>query len=71
MAKKANKKSKTVEVPVLVVQSKIKEYLSEQHDMRCAGDVAESLTADVVSVLDKAAARAAAAKRGTVKGVDI
>jgi histone H3/H4 len=69
----AAKKKKKVEeeVPVLVVTSKVKAYVSEELGYRMSGDAPQALSDEVRRLLDKAAERAEAAGRSTIKATDI
>lgn len=56
---------------ILVVTSKMKKYLSDEHGLRSAGDVAGAITDLIERELDLAAAVAKGEKRKTVMGRDI
>jgi hypothetical protein len=53
---------------LLVVGSKVKQYIQETHQLRCSAEVLEELSAKVQVMLDEAAGRCKEAKMGTVKG---
>jgi len=57
-------------VPMMVVQSKMKEQLASQ-GMRSSGDVAEALNTVVVDLLAKAVDRCKANNRSTVRASDL
>ena len=61
---------KKVEVPNLVVQSKLKEYLSSK-GVRTSGDVIENLNTKITHILDDAIIRTQANNRSTVRGADL
>jgi len=52
---------------LLVVGSKVKQYIQQEHELRCSAEVLESLSNMVREMLDKAAAACKEAKMGTVK----
>ena len=56
---------------ILVVQSKVREYIKSKGDMNIGGDVFESVSAKVAMVLDMACDRAKANGRKTVQGKDV
>jgi histone H3/H4 len=62
--------AKKKETPVLVVQSKVKEYLSGQ-GVRTSGELIESLNQSVAVILDAAAQRCKGNNRQTVKANDL
>ncbi len=64
--KKASKKPKEM----LLVQSKVKEYVRSQ-DMMCSSDLVEALNEHVCVLLDKAVERAGANNRKTARASDI
>lgn len=66
-AKKATKKK---EREMLLVQSKVKEFVRE-HDMMCASDLTEALNEAVSQLLEKAIARAEANGRKTARASDV
>ena len=55
----------------LVVASKVKKHLADKHGLRCSAEVMDKLTDAVEAVLAGAAEKAKAAKRKTVKAVDL
>jgi histone H3/H4 len=64
--KKSPKKAKEM----LLVQSKVKEFI-RGHEMMCATDLLESLNDYVCEVLERAVGRAQANGRKTARGYDI
>jgi len=54
----------------LVVGSKVKEAIKAQ-GCNCAGDLTDALSAEVVGIVTKAAARAKANGRKTVRATDL
>lgn len=54
----------------LVVKSKVRQ-LAKKKKMNLGGDAVAELTKEVVRLLDRAAARAKANRRSTIKGRDI
>ena len=70
MAKKKSKK-KGSSGEILVVQSKVREYLKSQGDYNIGGDVFEAVSARIERILERAAERAAANNRKTIQGKDI
>ena len=56
---------------ILIVTSKVKNYIKEKGDMNTAASVAEALSEKVRAVCDEAMANARSAKRKTVRGTDI
>ena len=69
MAKKKSKKSSSGEI--LVVQSKVREYLKSQGDYNIGGDVFEAVSGRIERMLERASERAAANNRKTIQGKDI
>ena len=63
-------RKKAVKLENLVVISKVKDYIKSK-DMFCSADVVEGLTCAVACIVDRAAARAAANGRKTIKKVDL
>ena len=61
---------KEVEVPVLVVASKVKERIKSA-DVRMSGDFTDELNARVDVMIGEAIERAKGNKRGTVKPCDL
>lgn len=55
---------------MLVVQSKVKEYIKSK-DLHSSSDSVEALNNAVYEIVDKAIARTKANKRGTVSSKDI
>ena len=55
---------------MLVVKSKVREY-AKKKKMNLGGDAAEALSKEVVKLVDRAAERAKANRRSTIKGRDI
>ena len=55
---------------MLVVGSKIKAYVKSKN-LHMAGDFGEALSKEVVKLVDRAAERAKANRRSTIKGRDI
>ena len=53
---------------LLVVGSKVKQYIQTEHGLRCSGEVLETLSEKVRGMLDQAAVACKEAKMGTVKG---
>lgn len=70
VAKKKVAKKKAVKLENLVVISKVKDYIKSK-DMFCSADVVEGLTCAVACIVDRAAARAAANGRKTIKKSDL
>ena len=66
--KKATRKAKKG-APVLVVGSKVKEYV-KGHGCKNSSEVLEAANAAVAAILDKACARAGANRRATVRAQD-
>jgi len=62
---------KEVEAPVLVIASKVKEYIKGKGDLNVGGDVAEALSIRVAGLLDLAVERCQSNGRKTVKGTDV
>lgn len=56
---------------ILIVTSKVKNYIKDKGDMNTAASVAEALSDKVRVVCDEAMENARAAKRKTVRGTDI
>ena len=56
---------------ILVVTSKIKNYIKSKGGMNTAASVAEALSDKVRTVCDEAMENARAAKRKTVRGTDV
>ncbi len=63
-------KAKKKEAPMMVVQSKMKEHLSNL-ELRSSGDVAEGLNEKVADLLGAAAKRCQANGRQTVRASDL
>lgn len=63
-------KKKKNDLPVFVVQSKVKEYIRE-YDMMCASDLTEALNESIGELLDRALERTAANNRKTARAADI
>lgn len=57
-------------VEILVVKSKVKEYAAKKK-MRLGGDAVIALSKGVACLIDKAAERAKANGRGTIKARDV
>lgn len=55
---------------MLVVKSKVREY-AKKKKLNLGGDAAEALSREVVRLVDRAAERAKANRRSTIKGRDI
>lgn len=55
---------------MLVVKSKVRAY-AKKKKMNLGGDAAEALSKEVVKLVDRAAERAKANRRSTIKGRDI
>lgn len=68
--KKAAAAPKKKELEMLLVQSKVKEFIRE-HEMMCASDLTEALNEAVAQLLEKAVARAQANGRKTARADDI
>ncbi|CAN0519902.1 unnamed protein product [Laminaria digitata] len=66
----AGKKKAKKEREMLLVQSKVKEFIRE-HDMMCASDLTEALNEAVSVILEKAVERAGANGRKTARASDI
>lgn len=66
----AKKKVAKKEREMLLVQSKVKEFIRE-HEMMCASDLTEALNEAVAGLLEKAVERAAANGRKTARAGDI
>ena len=66
----AKKKAAKKQLEMLLVQSKVKDYV-RQSDMMCSSDLVEALNEEVSSLLDKAVARAQANGRKTARASDI
>ena len=56
---------------ILIVSSKVKNYIKSKGDMNTAASVAEALSDKIREVCDKAMENAKAAKRKTVRDADI
>ena len=56
---------------ILVVTSKIKSLVQEEHELRTAGDVTAGLSLVLLFVLEKAAGSAKEAGRATMKARDV
>jgi hypothetical protein len=54
----------------LVIASKCKSYLQEEHQLRCSAEALGQLSAEVKELLDKAAANAKTDHRATLKARD-
>lgn len=52
---------------LLVVGSKCKQYIQQEHELRCSAEVLEVLSNKVREMLDQAAVACKEAKMGTVK----
>lgn len=63
-------KKKKKEREMLLVQSKVKEFVRE-HEMMCASDLTEALNEAVSQLLEKAIARAEANGRKTARASDV
>jgi histone H3/H4 len=61
---------KKAEAPMMVIQSKMKEYLSSL-GLRSSGDVADGLNEKVTDVLSAAAERCKSNGRSTVRASDL
>lgn len=70
MAKKTAPAAKKKEIPTMLVQSKVKEFIRE-HDMMCSSDLIDSLNEHVATMLNRAIERAAKNSRKTARGHDI
>ena len=68
--KKAAAAPKKKELEMLLVQSKVKEFVRE-HEMMCASDLTEALNEAVSQLLEKAIARAEANGRKTARASDV
>lgn len=55
---------------MLIVKSKVRDYVKKKK-MNFGGDAATELSKEVMKMIDKAAARAKANRRSTIKGRDI
>ncbi len=55
---------------MLVVKSKVRDY-AKKRKMSFGGDAADALSKEVAKLIDRAAERAKANRRSTVKGRDI
>lgn len=69
-AKKKTAKRSTAKKEVLVVASKVKNYIRSK-GMMCSADAIEELSAGLYIQLDNAMARAEANRRSTVKPQDV
>lgn len=56
---------------ILIVTSKVKNYIKEKGGMNTAASVAEALSDKVRAVCDEAMENARSAKRKTVRGTDV
>ena len=56
---------------ILIVSSKVENYIKSKGDMNTAASVAEALSDKIREVCDKAMENAKAAKRKTVRDTDI
>lgn len=65
------KKKEEVEVPQLVVVSKIKLFASEEMSLRVSGDFVEALNAFVCNTIERAAERCESNNRQTLKPSDL
>ncbi len=66
----AGKKKAKKELEMLLVQSKVKEFIRE-YDMMCASDLTAALNEAVSGLLEKAVERAGANGRKTARASDI
>lgn len=68
----AQKKKKTAKKPkeMLLVQSKLKEYVRSE-GLNCAGDLADAVNEAVYGILDAAIRRAGANGRKTARADDV
>lgn len=55
---------------MLVVKSKVREY-AKKKKLNLGGDAAEALSREVARLVDRAAERAKANRRSTIKGRDV
>lgn len=73
MAKKSKKISKKSSgpVPMLIVQSKLREYLKAQGEFNIGSDLFEAVSQSVADLLDDAARRAKDNGRKTIQARDV
>jgi histone H3/H4 len=69
-AKSSSTSSKNIPLDVLIVVSKLKNYVKEKHDMNTSGNVVEELSHVVREYADRACARARSEGRKTLMGKD-
>lgn len=69
--KTSSKKAAKKPTEILIVQSKVRDYIKGQGDFNIAGDVMEALSGRVGRLLDDAVRRAKDNGRKTVKGRDV
>ena len=63
-------KTKEKEIPMMVVQSKLKEYMVS-HDLRTSADAITAVNGKIAEMLDAGAARCKENKRQTLKPQDL
>lgn len=56
---------------ILVIASKVKDYIKSKGELNVASDVAEALSVRVANLLDRAVERCQNNGRKTVKGIDV
>ena len=59
-----------MEKEVLIVVSKVKNYIKESSDLKCSNDVLEALSDNIRTLIDEAVVIAKADHRKTLKGRD-
>lgn len=62
---------KKVDVPMMIVTSKVKEFISGNYDKRVAGELVGELNAKVARLLADAVERCESNGRGTVRPGDL
>ncbi len=71
MAKKQAKKAQTKEIEMLLVKSKVREYVKELGEYNIAQDFLEALNTEVVDLIKKASQRTSHNKRKTLSARDV
>ena len=64
-------KKKKVEIPTMVVTSKVKEFVAENYGVRMSGDFIPELNEKVAQMVDAAVKRCEANSRATLRPGDL
>ena len=62
---------KTKEVPMMLTQSKVKEFAKETADVNVGGDFMDALNGEVADLVQRAVARCSDNGRNTLKAQDV